>query len=61
MCTFCRAKFLEVKNISAMKITLGGINSRLDTVVEKTSGAEDIAIQMIQWKHREKTEKTRHQ
>ena len=37
-----------------MKITLGGINSRLDTVVEKISGVEDTAIETIQWKHREK-------
>lgn len=42
-----------------MKITLGGINSRLDTVVEKTGGAEDIAIRTTQWKHREKTEKNK--
>lgn len=42
-----------------MKITLGGISSRLVTVVEKPSGDEDIAIQTIQWKHREKTEKNK--
>ena len=39
---------------SAMKNILSGINSKLDTIVEKTNGVEDTAIEIIQWKYREK-------
>lgn len=56
-----RIKFLEIKCRSAMKNTLDGVNSRLDTAIEKIVKLKIQTQKLSKLKHRKKkgTEKNK--